>query len=83
MFLNLACFLRKVENIGQDEVQGLLKKIQSLELNDVGEKSIQDLKKRKLIAELNVTYLLVKKGKNFTTSVEKPEKELTAEMMVK
>ena len=76
-------FIVKVETIGQDEVQSLLKKIQSLQLNDVPDKSIQDLKKRKLIAEITVNFLLVKKGKNFTTNVEKPEKELTAEMMVK
>ncbi len=64
-------------------MQGLLKKIQSLQLTDVPEKSIQDLKKRKLISEVNVNFLLVKKGKNFTVNLEKPEKELTAEMMIK
>ena len=35
-----------------DEVQTLLKKIQALQLNDVPDKTIQDLKKRKLIAEV-------------------------------
>jgi hypothetical protein len=33
-------------------VQTLLKKVKALSLNDVPEKSLQDLKKRKLIAEM-------------------------------
>ena len=57
--------------------------MQSLQLNDVPEKSLQDLKKRKLISEVVVNFLIVEKGKNFTVNLEKPEKELTAEMMVK
>ena len=35
----------------EDEVQGLLGKIRSLNLDEVKDKSLQDLKKRKLIAE--------------------------------
>ncbi len=41
----------QIENI-EDEVQILLKKIKALQLNDVLDKTIQDLKKRKLIAEM-------------------------------
>jgi hypothetical protein len=41
---------KKIQSI-EDEVQGLLVKVQSLNLNDVKDKSLQDLKKRKLIAE--------------------------------
>jgi phenylalanyl-tRNA synthetase alpha chain len=74
--------VRKIEKIGEDEVQNLLKKIQSLQLSEVTDKSIQDLKKRKLIAEVIVNHLLVKKGTNFTTKLEKPELELTPEMLV-
>ncbi len=43
--------VRKVEEI-KDEVQELLSKIKSLKLDDVQEKSIQDLKKRKLVSEV-------------------------------
>ena len=42
---------KKVTSIN-DEVQILLKKIKVMDLNDIPEKSIQDLKKRKLISEL-------------------------------
>jgi hypothetical protein len=42
---------RKVASIN-DEVQVILQKIQSMNLNDVQDKSVQDLKKRKLISEL-------------------------------
>jgi len=45
----LICF--KIQTI-EDEVKNILNKIQNLNLNDVPEKSIQDLKKRKLIAEV-------------------------------
>ena len=41
----------KVPSI-EDEVQVLLKKISALQLEDVAEKAIQDLKKRKLIVEV-------------------------------
>jgi hypothetical protein len=37
-----------------DEVQIILQKIQALKLNDVPEKSVQELKKRKLISEMFV-----------------------------
>lgn len=50
--------LRKVETIN-DEVQLILTKIQSLNLVDVPEKSVQDLKKRKLIAELSEFFYFV------------------------
>jgi hypothetical protein len=67
----------------QDEVQSLLKKISELDLADVQEKSIQDLKKRKLISEQNVNSFQVSKGKKFSTKLEKLEVELTPEMLQK
>lgn len=73
--------VKKVSSIN-DEVQLILNKIQSLNLNDVPEKSIQDLKKRKLISEQTINSFLVSKGEKFTTKLEKPEKELTAEMLI-
>ena len=50
LLLNSSC-VWQVANI-EDEVQVLLKKISSLQLEDVAEKAIQDLKKRKLIVEV-------------------------------
>ena len=46
---------RKIPSI-TDEVQQLLTKIQALNLTDVPDKSIQDLKKRKLISEVYVKF---------------------------
>ena len=43
--------VRKVATIS-DEVQMILAKIQQMKLDDVPEKSMQDLKKRKLISEM-------------------------------
>jgi len=45
--------VKKVTEI-KDEVQDILTKIKNLNLNDVQEKSIQDLKKRKLVSEVYV-----------------------------
>ncbi|CAF0839591.1 unnamed protein product [Brachionus calyciflorus] len=73
--------MKKIASIN-DEVQQLLSKIQALNLTDVPDKSIQDLKKRKLIAEVTINSFLVTKGDKFTTKLEKPEKELTADMLV-
>ncbi len=67
----------------EDEVQTMLKKISALDLADVQEKSIQDLKKRKLITEQTVNSFNVKKGPNFSTKLEKLEVELTPEMLQK
>lgn len=71
---------KKVTSIN-DEVQILLKKIKVMDLNDIPEKSIQDLKKRKLISELTINSFNVSKGKNFSTKIEKLEVELTPEML--
>lgn len=71
---------KKVAQI-EDEVQEILKKIEALQLQDLSDKSIQDLKKRKLVAEVIINSFLVRKGKNFSTKVEKLEVELTPEMM--
>lgn len=43
--------VKKLASIN-DEVQDVLTKIQNMKLDDVPEKSIQDLKKRKLISEM-------------------------------
>lgn len=71
---------KKVPTI-QDEVQLVLKKLSALDLTDVSEKSIQDLKKRKLVSELTINSFVVSKGKNFSTKLQKLEVELTPEML--
>jgi len=71
---------RKAATI-HDEVQNLLKKIQALDISDVAEKTIHDLKKRKLIAEVTTVAFKVTKGENFTTQLVQKEKDLTAEMI--
>lgn len=73
--------IRKVPTIA-DEVQQLLQKIQALDLSDVPDKSVQDLKKRKLISEVTINCFVVTKDAHFTTKLEKPEVELTPEMLV-
>lgn len=73
--------IRKVASV-KDDVQEILQKIKTLNLNDIPDKSVQDLKKRKLIADLVINSFIVRKGKNFTTKLEKPENELTADMLV-
>lgn len=72
---------KKVASI-EDDVQLLLKKISSLDLAGVTDKNIQELKKRKLVAEININSFSVSKGKNFSTKLEKLEVELTPEMLI-
>jgi len=72
--------MKKVPTVA-DDVQIILKKLKALELTDVPEKSIQDLKKRKLVTELTINSFSVTKGDAFTTKLTKLEPELTAEML--
>lgn len=65
----------------EDSVQLVLKKLKALELADVPEKAIQDLKKRKLVAEQTINSFLVTKGSKFTTKLVKLEVDLTPEML--
>lgn len=64
-----------------DEVQIILKKLAALDMTDVSEKAISDLKKRKLVVESTLNSFEVTKGKNFSTKIEKLEVELTPEML--
>jgi phenylalanyl-tRNA synthetase alpha chain len=62
-----------------DEVQLALKELQ---LNsNVDEKKLSDLKKRKLVEREVVKSYKLSKGENFTLTVEKPEADLTSEML--
>lgn len=74
--------VKKVPQLAEDEVQTVLEKIKALTITDVPDKTIQDLKKRKLIADITIHSFNVSKGPNFTTKLEKFENELTADMLV-
>jgi phenylalanyl-tRNA synthetase alpha chain len=71
---------RKVDS-AHDEVQNILKRIQSLEISDSNAKEVIDLKKRKLVEDVVINYFIVTKSANFSTDVTKGEAELTAEML--
>lgn len=64
-----------------DEVKLDLELIKNNEITKVQDTRKADYKKRKLIKEVSVTVLHVSKGKSFTLTLEKPETELTPEMI--
>ncbi|XP_057299763.1 phenylalanine--tRNA ligase alpha subunit-like [Hydractinia symbiolongicarpus] len=70
---------KKVEKI-EDCVQTSLKSIKDGE--SIDESNLADLKKRKLIAKEILKSYLVTKGKEFTLTIEKPETDLTTEMLI-
>ena len=57
---------RTKENV-DDLVQGALQKISSLKIDDVDEKLRGDLKKRKLVVEVETKYYELTKGPSFNT----------------
>lgn len=71
---------RKVNSIN-DDVQKNLKIIESGSHIIIDEKKLNDLKKRKLLAKETIKSYKLTKGEKFTLSVEKPETDLTAEML--
>jgi len=72
--------LRTKDDI-QDLVQEALQKISSLKIDDVNDKLRGDLKKRKLVVEVETKYYELKKGPSFNTVISKAETDLTAEML--
>jgi len=72
--------IRKVDTV-VDELQNGLKKV-SLNAHDVPEDAKQDYKKRKLLTEVVVKSLIVGKGDNFSTCINKLETDLTTEMLL-
>ena len=72
--------VRKVAEV-KDDVQHDLKLILEGKVDQVSASSIQELKKRKLVSETTTKGLTVKKGPNFKTTLEKPELDLTADML--
>ncbi|KAI8787235.1 phenylalanine--tRNA ligase alpha subunit [Biomphalaria glabrata] len=71
---------RQVESI-KDVVKECLEKIANLGIGDVTDTEKNEYKKRKLITEVKETSYKIKKGENFTTTVSKPQVDLTPEMI--
>jgi len=71
---------RKVETI-VDSVRENLVLISEGKDAGLGDKERNDYKKRKLVEEVTEKIYVLKKGKRFTTTVEKPATDLTAEMI--
>ncbi|KAJ2930225.1 hypothetical protein H1R20_g6893, partial [Candolleomyces eurysporus] len=72
--------VKKVAEIN-DTTQLELKEVQETGTLTTGEKILADLRKRKLIAQKKGQWFTVKKGSNFSTSIAKPETDLTVEML--
>ncbi|CAD5228414.1 unnamed protein product [Bursaphelenchus okinawaensis] len=70
--------VRKVEQV-KDEVREALLALKNNE--DVAQAVLDQLKKRKLISETTIKALIVTKGDAFTVNLEKPEVDITAEMI--
>ncbi|XP_077590023.1 phenylalanine--tRNA ligase alpha subunit [Stigmatopora nigra] len=71
---------RSVENI-EDQVREKLLLVQKGDSSNLDEKEKNELKKRKLLAEVTVKSYLITKGSTFSTTVTKQETELTPEMI--
>ncbi|XP_065841072.1 phenylalanine--tRNA ligase alpha subunit-like [Oscarella lobularis] len=71
---------RKVTEI-KDDVKTLLQKIEEQKWQDIEKGQLKDLQRRKLLSKGVSNTFLVSKGSAFTTQIEKPEAELTAEMI--
>ncbi|CAH1775482.1 unnamed protein product [Owenia fusiformis] len=73
---------KKVESI-EDKVQQCLKQLQDLSIGDgnITDQQKSEYKKRKLIADVKMTSYYITKGSNFSTSISKPETDLTPEMI--
>lgn len=65
----------------KDEVRNFLDKIVNREAESIDKKEIGDLKKRKLCQEVVIKSFYVTKGSSFTTRIQKPETDLTAQMI--
>ncbi|XP_063048250.1 phenylalanine--tRNA ligase alpha subunit isoform X2 [Engraulis encrasicolus] len=71
---------RMVETI-EDSVQEKLVQIQKGIADEVDEKEKNELKKRKLLAEVTVKSYFITKGPSFSTTITKQETDLTPEMI--
>lgn len=71
---------RKVSEI-TDEVQSHLLLISNDKSNKISDSFKQDYKKRKLLQEISVKSFILRRGSQFTTTLTKPETDLTPEMI--
>lgn len=71
---------RKVESI-EDHVQQCLVQLQDMKMDGISDQQKKEYKNRKLIAEVKTTRYIISKGANFTTTISKPETDLTPEMI--
>ncbi|KAF5388450.1 hypothetical protein D9615_000530 [Tricholomella constricta] len=65
----------------QDVTQIDLQEIASTGMLKAGEKTLADLRKRKLIVQRKGQWFTVRKGSSFSTSTAKPETDLTVDML--
>ena len=72
--------IRKVESV-EDEVQKQLQLVANGQGDAVPAKTRDDFKKRTLLQEVVVKYYELTPGPGFTTTIQKPETELTPEMI--
>lgn len=88
--------LPKVEKV-EDSVQDSIRKIALLSIKDqyemsdhkeatllncIDSKTLAELKKRKLLVESVIKYMLVGKGPDFSLTIEKPETDLTTNLLL-
>lgn len=68
----------------EDTVQNIIRSISNMSVYDedkLDKKNVADLKKRKLVVESVVKYMVVAKGKDFALSIDKPETDLTTALL--
>ncbi|KAG1833402.1 tRNA synthetases class II core domain (F)-domain-containing protein [Suillus variegatus] len=73
-------FVKAVSNI-TDTTQTELRELESSGTLVAGEKALAELRKRKLIIQRKGQWFTVHKGANFSTSIAKPETDLTVDML--
>lgn len=73
-------FVKAVSNI-TDTTQIELREVESSGTLAAGEKALAELRKRKLIIQRKGQWFTVDKGANFSTSIAKPETDLTVDML--
>ncbi|KAJ3559186.1 hypothetical protein NM688_g500 [Phlebia brevispora] len=72
--------VRLAESI-DDATQKDMREVDSTGTLKAGEKALAELRKRKLIVLKKGQWFTVEKGKNFSTSISKPETDLTVDMI--
>ncbi|KAI0303251.1 phenylalanine-tRNA ligase [Russula brevipes] len=73
--------LVKLASSIQDTTQSQLREIDATGTLSAGEKTLADLRKRKLTIQKRGQWFTVHKGPNFSTSTAKPETDLTVDML--